>query len=229
MRWTNAELAAHLYACVVEAHQLARGVPSPYDGIGPTPELDEKLVGTVDEREMAALADLVEHATAQLLGDVRALGGDDPVAVQGATVSTLVALLVADQHLHGGQLAETAGVRWAGAAGDLHAPLRMIVPFAFDAEGARGFTGSFLLRLKGVEPIRYAVADGALLDEPPERVECTITVDPQTFLRIGIGLVSIRRAAVGLKLRAGGRRPWLALATSRLFPPIPHGGVHRPG
>ncbi|MGN6780157.1 MAG: SCP2 sterol-binding domain-containing protein, partial [Marmoricola sp.] len=77
----------------------------------------------------------------------------------------------------------------------------------------------------GVEPIRYAVADGVLLSEPPDRVDCTITADPQTFLRMGIGVVSQTRAALGGKLRAGGRRPWLALATTRLFPPIPHGGV----
>ena len=54
-----------------------------------------------------------------------------------------------------------------------------------------------------------------------------MTTDPQTFLLVGIGVVSQVRAAMTGKLRAGGRRPWLALAFPRLFPPVPHGGVLR--
>jgi len=225
MRWTNAEIAAHLYASVVEAHRLACGIPSAYDGTGPTAELDERLVAQVEEREPAILADLVEQSTTQFLGTMRALGGDDPVAIPRGTQSVVVALAASDHHLHGGQLAQTAGTRWAGRLADLHVPLRILVPYAFDPAGAAGFTGSYELRLRGVEPIRYAVADGVLLSEPPDRVDCTITTDPQTFLRLGIGVVSQTRATLTGKLRAGGRRPWLALATNRLFPPIPHGGV----
>jgi hypothetical protein len=78
MRWTNAEIAAHLYVSAVEAHKLARGVPSLYDGTGPTAELDEKMVASVDDRDTTVLADLVEHASARFLGTVRALDGADP-------------------------------------------------------------------------------------------------------------------------------------------------------
>ena len=35
------------------------------------------------------------------------------------------------------------------------------------------------------------------------------------------------RAALTGKLRAGGRKPWLAASFPRLFPPVPHGGVAR--
>jgi hypothetical protein len=225
MRWTNAEIAAHLYASVLESHQLARGVASLYDGAGTSAELDEKMVGAVQERDPVALAGLVERATGQFLGDLRALSGDDPVAVPRATVATLVALHVADHHLHGAQLAETTGARWGVCPADLEAPLRLILPFAFDAEAARGFTGSYTLRLRGVAPIRYAVLDGELQNEEPMRTDCTLRVDPRTLLRMGIGAVSQLRAMATLRLRVGGRRPWLAPATTRLFPPIPHGGV----
>lgn len=227
MRWTNAEIAAHMYASVVESHKLVRGIPSLYDGTGPTAELDEKMVASVEERDVTVLADLVAQTTAQFLGDARGLSGDEPVGIPLATVATTVGLLAADHHLHGGQFAETAGVRWQGDAADLHAPLRAVLPFAFDPDGAIGFTGSYTIRLVGCAPLRYAVRDGELLPDPPERTDCTITADPQTFLRMGIGTVSQLRAMLTFRVRASGRKPWLASATSRLFPPIPHGGVAR--
>ncbi|MGC4110734.1 MAG: hypothetical protein QM747_09985 [Nocardioides sp.] len=225
MRWTNAEIAAHMYASVVESHKLARGVPSAYDGTGPSAALDERLVAGVEERDVGLLAEMVDKATTAFLGDLRALRGDELVAMPRADVSTLVALLAADHHLHGGQFAETAGARWTGEVADLHTPLSVLVPYSFDPSGACGFTGSYTLRLAGVPPIRYGVVDGELQDEPPERTDCTISTDPQTFLRLGIGVVSQLRALATFKLRAGGRRPWLARATKRMFPPIPHGGV----
>jgi hypothetical protein len=225
MRWTNAEIAAHMYASVVESHMVVRGVPSRYDGSGPTAELDEQMVAGVEERDITVLADLVEQATARFLSDVRALCGDDPVSIPRATISTTVGLLAADHHLHGGQFAETAGTHWAGNVADLHAPLSTILPYAFDPESARGFTGSYLLRLTGCAPIPYAVVDGQLRRELDGRPDCTVTADPQTFLRMGIGVVSQLRAAATFKIRAGGRKPWLVTRIASLFPPIPHGGV----
>lgn len=225
MRWTNAEIAAHMYATVVESHKLARGVPSAYDGAGPSAELDERLVAGVEERDVSLLAEMVDKATTAFLGDLRALSGGDPVAMPRAQVSTLVALLAAGHHLHGGQFAETAGAAWGGDPADLHAPVSMLLPYSFDPDAARGFTASYTLRIRGVAPIRYAVTDGELSDEAPERTDCTVSTDPQTFLRLGIGVVTRLRAVSTFRLRAGGRRPWLAMATTRLFPPTKHGGV----
>jgi hypothetical protein len=225
MRWTNAEIAAHLYASAAQAHKLARGVPSAYDGVGPSAQLDEKLVADVRERDVGALADLLEQTTTQLLSDLRALSGDDHIAVPGATVSTLVALLATDHHLHGGQLAETSGALWAGSAADLQTPIGVIVPYAFAPEAARGFSASYTVRLKGVEPIRYAVVDGELQLDVPDRTDCTISTDPQTFLRMGVGVVSQLHAIATLRVRTGGRKPWLASRLSTLFPTLAHGGV----
>ena len=147
MRWTNAEIAAHMYATVVESHKLARGVPSAYDGAGPSAELDERLVAGVEERDVSLLAEMVDKATTAFLGDLRALSGGDPVAMPRAQVSTLVALLAAGHHLHGGQFAETAGAAWGGDPADLHAPVSMLLPYSFDPDAARGFTASYTLRV----------------------------------------------------------------------------------
>ena len=84
---------------------------------------------------------------------------------------------------------------------------------------------SYSLRLKGVEPVLYAIHDGELRCDISGPVDCTMTADPETFLRMGIGVVSQLRATLTGKIRAGGRKPWLAMRVTKLFPPIPHGGV----
>jgi putative sterol carrier protein len=226
MRWTNAEIGAHMFASVTEAEKAARGVPSLYDGSGPTTELDEQMVAQVSERDPVVLADMIAEQAASFLATVRARsGGEEIAALPGATVTTLVGLLALDQQLHGGQFAETAGSVWQGRVADMHSPLSAVLPYAFDPQAAERFRGSFTLRLRGVEPVRYAIANGELQMDHEGRTDCTLTADPQTFLRFGIGLVSQLRATLTGKIRAGGTKPWLALAVNRLFPPIPHGGV----
>jgi hypothetical protein len=225
MRWTNAEIAAHMYGSAAEVEKSLRGEPSLIDGIEPSAELDDQIVAQVSERDPAALAELTADKTAAVLAAARTRSADDPVGFRRATVATLVSLLALDHHLHGGQFVETAGTTWAGRVADMHSPLRVVLPYAFDATAAQGFNGSFALRLRGVEPVRYAVADGQLLLDPAGRIGCTVTADPQTFLRFGIGVVSQLRATLTGKMRAGGPKPWLAFAIPRLFPPIPHGGV----
>lgn len=227
MRWTNGEIAAHMYASVVELTKTALGEPSMYDAEA-SAELDERMVAQVHERDPAVLAGRLEEATAALLTTVRGRAGSDPVGTpKPATISTIGGLLVLDQHLHGGQFAETSGTRWTGEVEDLHHPVSAVLPYSFDAAAAEGFHGSFTLHLRGTAPVHYAVHDGRLELDVQGPTDCTITADPQTFLRAGIGVVSPLRAALTGKVRPGGRKPWRALAADRLFPQIPHGGVAR--
>jgi hypothetical protein len=225
MRWTNADIAAHMYATVTEAGKAVRGEPSMIDGVEPSADLDERMIAQVSERDPAVLAELTAERTAAFLVAARSRSADDALGFARATVTTLVGLLALDHHLHGGQFTETAGTTWVARVADMYSPLSAVLPYAFDAQAARGFTGSFALRLRGVEPVRYAVIDGALQMDPEGRMACTITADPQTFLRFGIGVVSQLRATFTGRMRAGGSKPWLAFAVNRLFPPIPHGGV----
>lgn len=227
MRWTNAEIAAHMYASVVQAGRAVRGEPSLYDGVELSAELDERMIAEIPERDTRVLADLIEEGTASFVRAARAHAGHEPIGLPRATVSTIVGLLALDHHLHGSQFSETSGSVWGGRVADMHSPLRAVIPYAFDPMAARDFHGSFRLRLRGVEPVTYAVDNGRLSLDSDGRVDCTMTADPQTFLLVGIGVVSQLRAALTGKLRAGGRKPWLASAFPRLFPPVPHGGVAR--
>ena len=227
MRWTNAEIGAHLLASVIEAHKSARGEASLYDATGPSAETDEQMVAQVTERDPAKLADEIARHTSAFLTTVRALPGSQPVAMPRASVATLAGLLALDHHLHGGQFTESAGTTWTGAVADMHAPLMAVLPYAFDPAAARGFHGSYTLRLRGVAPVPYGIDAGALDMEWSGRTDCTLVADPQTFLRFGIGVISQLRATLTGKIVAGGRKPWRAFAVNKLFPPIPHGGVAR--
>jgi putative sterol carrier protein len=224
MRWTNAEIGAHTLASAIEGDKVVRGQPSMYDA-GPSKELDERMVQQVPERDMGVLADRVEEQTAAFLATCRSLPGDRPLVPERATVSTFVGLLASDHHLHGGQFAEAAGAEWTGDVADLHSPLSLVLMYAFAPEAAGRFRGTYTLRLRGVASLTYAVEDGRLRLGVTGRTDCTISSDPQTFLRLGIGAVSQVRAALTAKVRVSGRKPWLAVTTNRLFPPIPHGGV----
>lgn len=226
MRWTNGEIAAHMYASVTEGTKLLRGEPSMYD-VELSAELDERMVAQVTERDPAVLAGLVERRTAEFVSVARGRSGSDPVDAPRGTVGAFVGLLALDHHLHGAQFADTSGAAWTGRVADLHAPLSVVVPYAFDPEAARGFTGSYSLQLRGVQPVRYGVRNGQLQMDLTGRTDCTISTDTQTFLRLGIGVLSQARAALTGKMRPGGRKPWLAFKVDTLFPAIPHGGVAR--
>jgi putative sterol carrier protein len=227
MRWTNAEIAAHMYASVTEALKAVRGEPSLYDGVELSAELDEQMIAGVAERDPRVLAALIEEGTATFVAAARTHTGHEAIGLPRASVATMVGLLALDHHLHGGQFSQTARSGWRGRVADMHSPLRAVVPYAFDPKAAQNFHGSFSLRLRGVEPLTYTVTNGRLVLDSDGRVECTMTADPQTFLLVGIGVVSQLRAAMTGKLRASGRKPWLGLALPRLFPAIPHGGVDR--
>jgi putative sterol carrier protein len=56
-----------------------------------------------------------------------------------------------------------------------------------------------------------AITDGTgVVAAAGEKADCVITAEPVTFLLIGFGRVSQFPVLLGGKLRAGGRKPWLA-------------------
>jgi putative sterol carrier protein len=225
MTWTNRDVAAHLVASAAEAEKAALGLPSLFDGVGPNAAVDEKLVASTQEQDPRALADALEAGTRSFVAALRSRDGSTPVNSPRATVSVLGSLIALDHHLHGGQIAESSGSAWTGAPADMKQPLRTVLEYTFDPEAARGFHGSFELRLKGVAPVRYAVHDGEVTLDGIDRVDCVLSSDPRTFLLYGIGVISQTRAILTGRLRASGRKPWLARSLSRLFPAVPHGGV----
>ena len=109
MRWTNAEIAAHMYASVTQAGKAVSGEPSLFDGVELSAELDERMIAEIPERDTTVLADLIEEGTASFVATARAHAGHEAISLPRAKVSTIVGLLALDHHLHGGQFSNTAG------------------------------------------------------------------------------------------------------------------------
>ena len=47
----------------------------------------------------------------------------------------------------------------------MHSPQRAVVPYAFDPKAAQNLHGSFSLRLRGVEPVRFPPKCGGIDNE----------------------------------------------------------------
>ena len=70
---------------------------------------------------------------------------------------------------------------------------------------------SFELRLRGAPRYRLAIADGkGVVTVAGKKADCVITADPVTFLLLGLNRVPQLPQLLRGKLRAGGRKPWLA-------------------
>ena len=108
----------------------------------------------------------------------------------------------------------------------LRLALETVIPFAFDPAGARGLHATYALHIRGTKPLVYTVDDGTVrMERDGAPVDCHLGVDPIAFLLVTIGVMPLWQAALTLKMRPWGRRPWLATRITKIFPPVPHGGV----
>jgi putative sterol carrier protein len=72
--------------------------------------------------------------------------------------------------------------------------------------------------MRGGRRFRIAVADGAAtVTAADERADCVITADPVAFLLLGYGRITQWPQIARGRLRAGGRKPWLAMRFASLL------------
>ncbi|ROQ26388.1 hypothetical protein EDD98_6019 [Streptomyces sp. PanSC19] len=98
------------------------------------------------------------------------------------------------------------------------------VPFAeriaaLDKEEARGVRIAFDLVVKGGPRLAIVVDDGTMTvtrDAPSRAYDCRLTVAPTAFLLVSFRRMPVWQAIARGRMRAGGRRPWLAPRLGRL-------------
>lgn len=230
MHWRVGELGAHVAQTATVFTQATRGETTAYGEGGEfNAQVDQQLVDELGERDPARLGTLVEERYVALRGAFAARRDDEIVPqFQGYSIAGINAIWVLDLNVHGYQIGQSARRPFSVDNQAIRLALATVVPFAVDPDGARGMHVTYAMHIKGTPPLVYTVDDGAVLVAPTDaRVDCHLGVDPVAFLLVTLGVMPQWRATATLKMRAWGRRPWLAGRISKLFPIVPHGGIAR--
>ena len=177
----------------------------------------------VPERDLGHLADQIDDAVCAYL--TAAATADDSTTIStpnGLAIDppTMTALLLGEQVVHGLDIARAAKVRWQVESRDalLIAPGVLSIAPQYLRPSAAAVRASFELRIKGASRYRLAVDRGnAVVTDAGEKSDCVITADPVAFLLLGYGRISQWSPIVRGKLRAGGRKPWLAMKFATLL------------
>jgi uncharacterized protein (TIGR03083 family) len=235
--WSAGEVGAHL---VVALHAFTRAVQGDTTAITPylpangtfAERLAAVTAGTLavePERDPAALADLVTARVREFVTVTAAGSGQERIPTpwygDGATLSlsTVTALLTAEQLVHGHDLAVTVGQPWPLSTAEAHLAIRAatsMLPLSVNPERAAGRRMSYGVTIgHGGPRFVVRVRDGTVTVDPagPDPVDCRIWADPATFVLVGYGRMAPWGPIVRGRLRAGGRKPWLAVRFTTLF------------
>ncbi|MET9536229.1 maleylpyruvate isomerase N-terminal domain-containing protein [Streptomyces sp. NPDC006553] len=147
------------------------------------------------------------------------LGKDLPLTLAGAT-----GLMLSESLVHGLDIARGAGLPWTIGPDEaslvLGQAMPTMMPLGLDAEKARGVSISFDLAVKGGPRLAVVVENGAATvtrDAPPRTYDCRITAEPVAFLLVSFRRMPVWKAIAYGRMRAGGRRPWLAMRLGDLI------------
>ena len=233
LSWTAAETAAHV---VGDLHDYTQALTRHANGYmthanRPTDspsrlsaKVNARHLEEVPERSLDQLADMLESSVDAYLNV--AVNSDPSVDIatpNGLVIgpSTMAALLLGEQLIHGLDIARTAKIPWTIPAADalLVIPgVLAVAPQYLHPRRAAGAHFSFELRMRGGPGYRMVVDDGsARVTAAGEKADCVITADPVAFLLLGYGRISQLSPVLRGQLRAGGRKPWLAMKFGRLI------------
>ena len=231
--WTVGETAAHVvgdlrdYAQALTRHangymtHANRPMESPS---ALSAKVNARHLEEIPERDLHRLADMLERTAATYLDAAASADTTVEIATPNGLVispSTMAALLLGEQIVHGLDVSRAAGMRWTIAPADalLVIPgVLTVAPQYLRPRRAAGVHVSFELRMRGGPSYRMAVDDGAaVVTAAGERTDCVITADPVAFLLLGYGRIPQLAPVLRGQLRPGGRKPWLAMKFGRLL------------
>jgi hypothetical protein len=233
LTWNAAETAAHLvgdlreHTAILTGTHQASGTAGGRTAAERGAAANRAQLDALPERDLTVLADLIEEAAAEFSAALAAQPSRGPVVTANGVPmgpATLASVLLGEQLIHGLDLARSVRRPWSIARGDALRVIPGIMAVAgdyLDRDAAHGLHVSYELRFGPGDRYRFAV-DGATAtagpaEGRPGRPDCVITADPVAFLLVGYGRAGQWSQILRGKLRAGGRRPWLALRFSSLL------------
>ncbi|MEU8260459.1 maleylpyruvate isomerase N-terminal domain-containing protein [Micromonospora sp. NPDC048999] len=217
--WTVAEAAAHLAMANELMATIAAGRPATH-GDGTKAGLasaNAQWLAEDTERDPGVLAQRIAGQAAAFIEAARVRPATEIVGTpMGAMpLGVFSCYLLAHMLSHGTAIA--AALRQPPLVRPEH--VELILPFIVttmprlvDPAAVRGLSTCYELRLRGVSRFSVLFTDGvaAVCDTPQRRVDCTISVDPVSFFLLSTGLSGQWPLIARGKVRAWGRKPWLA-------------------
>jgi hypothetical protein len=228
LAWTAGQTAAHVVGDMREyTEALTRHVNGEHAAINipdgspawARTEVNDRHLIDVSERDLRRLADMLEETAARYLAAASLVDTTEPAAILTADglvlePAVMTCLLLGEQLVHGLDIARGARRSWNISRDDALLVIPAVLGLApkyLRASRTKNLNISFELRMRGGRRYRMAIANGAgFVTAAGEKADCVITADPVTFLLVGFGRVSQLPVVLRGKLRAGGRKPWLA-------------------
>lgn len=237
--WSVGDTAAHLAAVYLAYAAAAADEPVDWSGILPTEEqgllaeriaaVNSKAIALFDGEQRARSGEFIAERATAFLAATAAQAPEAPVPTpwygpeRSLTVAAATGLLLSETLLHGLDIARGARAPWPIGSEEaglvLGQAIPAMMPLALDTTRARGVRRSFDLSFDGGLRLAVVVDDGTMTvtrDPGQRRYDCRITADPVTFLLVSFQRAPMWKAIALGRMRAGGRKPWLATSLSKL-------------
>ncbi|MFJ1901258.1 MULTISPECIES: maleylpyruvate isomerase family mycothiol-dependent enzyme [unclassified Streptomyces] len=215
--WTVGEAAAHLAQVNQLMADVAAGRPRDYgDG---TPqglaEANERALAAFGERAGEPLAAMVVSQAAAFLDAAAEHPSDETLMTPMGPMNRAVlgSYLLTHMLGHGYDLARA--LRRPHMVDRVRAGLTLpflvvAMPRVADERTTAGLTVRYTVRLWGGDRFGVTFTDGtvAVGHRPPDRPDCTISIEPVTFLLLALGRIGTAGAMARGRVLAWGRKPW---------------------
>ena len=226
LTWTAGQTAAHVVGDMREHTEAltthlngggaALNIPDGSPARART-TVNHRHLSDVAERDPRRLADMLEESAASYLAAASAVDSSESIALLTADglvlePAVMTCLLLGEQLVHGLDIARAAHLPWSIGRDDALLVIPAVLSLAPKyLRPSRTKNMSFELRMRGGCRYRMAITNGmGVVTASGQKADCVITADPVTFLLLGLGRVPQLPQLVRGKLRAGGRKPWLA-------------------
>jgi uncharacterized protein (TIGR03083 family) len=226
LEWTVGELALHLVQGVEVAAELLEGKPSPYNDMHQIAEVNAEFLAREESHHIDALLPRFSRTIRTIEQRFREMPDDFAVPFHGGWMFTpgqAMAMMSSELLVHGWDLAQVTKEEWKVDPADARLILYTIVPLMpkmVDPVASEGFTATYEVCVDDGACFRLHFENGELgvsHVDPGGPADCRISAEPSTFLLMGYGRGSQVMPILTRKVRAGGRKPWLAAKFTSLI------------